>query len=56
MCVTIYFAWTLCRAAQSGGSVYLFATGDEGKAFTDAGYVVAVGGILVGNVHHRHNH
>jgi len=31
-----------------------FQTSDEGKGFTDAAYVVAVGGLVIFPIHNRH--
>ncbi|KAG4434934.1 hypothetical protein IFR05_009575 [Cadophora sp. M221] len=55
MCFGIYTLWV----AVVVGSLIIglwrsFATGDEGKGFTDAAYVVAVGGIVVFPIQSRH--
>ncbi|PVH87940.1 hypothetical protein DL98DRAFT_566332 [Cadophora sp. DSE1049] len=54
-CFAVYLLWV----AVAVGSLVLglwrsFATGDEGKGFTDAAYVVAVGGIVVFPIQSRH--
>ncbi|KAG4421374.1 hypothetical protein IFR04_005433 [Cadophora malorum] len=54
-CSVIYLMWaTVAGDRLAIGLWRSFATGDEGKGFTDAAYVVAVGGIVVFPIQSRH--
>jgi hypothetical protein len=56
MCIAIYFLWfTVVAGSLSIGIWRSLVTGDEGKGFTDAAYVVAVGGVIVFPIQARHN-
>ena len=45
-----FFFWIVLAAASLAMGVWRsFVTGDEGKGFTDAAYVVAVGGLVPNN-------
>ena len=56
LCTIIFFLWILLAAGSlTVGLWRSFATGDEGKGFTDAAYIVAVGGLVVFPVQARHN-
>lgn len=55
MCTTIYFLWfAIITGSLAIGLWRSFATSDEGKGFTDAAYVVAVGGLIIYPIQTRH--
>jgi hypothetical protein len=55
-CMVIYLLWLLVVAASLAvGFWRSFVTNDEGKGFTEAAYIVAVGGIIVRPIQNRHN-
>jgi hypothetical protein len=55
VCLVIYSLWFLIAAGSLAVGLWRsFALGDEGKGFTDAAYIVAVGGLVLFPVQARH--
>ena len=56
MCLRIYLLWiSIAVGSLVVGLWRTFMTSDEGKGFTDAAYVVAVGGVILFPIQNRHN-
>jgi hypothetical protein len=55
MCNIIFYLWiSVAVISLAVGLWRSFATSDEGKGFTDAAYIVAVGGLVIYPVQNRH--
>jgi hypothetical protein len=55
MCRRLLFLWiSLAVTSLAVGLWRSFATSDEGKGFTDAAYVVAVGGLVIFPIQNSH--
>lgn len=56
ICTVVFFLWfALAACSLAIGLWRAFATADEGKGFTDAAYVVAVGGLIIYPIQTRHD-
>lgn len=55
-CNILFGLWIFIAALSLAVGLWRsFQTFDEGKGFTDAAYVVAVGGLIIYPVQNRHN-
>ncbi|KAF4632557.1 hypothetical protein G7Y89_g5568 [Cudoniella acicularis] len=55
MCNILFYLWiSLATTSLAIGLWRSLATSDEGKGFTDAAYVVAVGGLVIYPIQNRH--
>jgi len=55
-CFVVSLLWVVVAVSSLGIGLWRsFVTGDEGKGFADAAYVVAVGGIIVYPIQNRHS-
>jgi len=55
MCTILFYLWIfLATTSLAVGLWRSLATSDEGKGFTDAAYVIAVGGLVIYPIQNRH--
>jgi hypothetical protein len=55
VCAVLFYLWiSLAATSLAVGLWRSLTTSDEGKGFTDAAYVVAVGGIVIYPIQNRH--